>query len=234
MKKIIICFFCFLKLFAFEDNEELISYLKNQIDLAVNFSETNTTNLPEEAFLLPGMSSKKNRILLNTLGAISKKVPTNYLEIGVWKGSTFIASNYGNPFLNSVGIDNWTGFGGPREDFFFNIRKFLTNNFTIIEADCFDLETLKSLEGRKFDIYFFDGHHSEEHQYSAFKLYDPLLSDVFIAIVDDWAWPDVKMGTHRAFNELRYQILYKFEIDSDQADQNGYWNGIFVALIKKQ
>lgn len=92
---------------------------------------------------------------------------------------------------------------------------------------------MKSLEGTKFDIYFYDGHHSEENQYKAFKVYDHLLSDVFIAIVDDWAWPQVKAGTFRAFDELGYQIIKKFEIDTIERDPHGYWNGLIVALIRK-
>ncbi len=176
---------------------------------------------------------KKNRILLNTLGEISKNLPLNYIEVGVWKGSTFISSNYGNSFNLSVAIDNWSKFSGPKNEFFANTGNFLKKSFSFIEGDSFSRSTFEKLKGKKFDVYFYDGDHNEENQYKAFKMYDHLLDDVFIAIVDDWSWPQVKTGTFRAFKELGYQVLKKFEIDTHQRDPNGYWNGLIVALIKK-
>ena len=233
MKKILFSLSCALNLFSFENQEAVINYLKNQIDYSVKCAEKNITKLPQEILEIHGMSTKKNRILLNTLGEISKNLPVNYLEIGVWKGSTFIASNYGNSFISSFAIDNWSEFQGPKSEFFANTNKFLKNGFSFLDSDSFSDITFSKLNGKKFDIYFYDGHHSEENQYKAFKLYDPFLADIFIAIVDDWSWPQVKSGTQRAFKELGYEILKKFEIDTIQDNPNGYWNGLIVALIKK-
>ena len=48
----------------------------------------------------------------------------NYLEIGSWKGSTTSAALYNNKPNSSISIDNFSQFGGPKEEFWNNIRKF--------------------------------------------------------------------------------------------------------------
>lgn len=213
--------------------ESSIDLLKSHIDNAIRCSQTNQTQLPKSVFSLEGMSSRKNRILLNAICQVAALLPTRYLEIGVWKGSTFISANYGNPMEFSVAIDNWSEFGGPKTEFLRNGVNYLGNKFQFIDGDCFSSHTINRLKDHKFDIYFYDGNHSERNQYLAFKKYDHLLDDVFIAIVDDWSWPQVKSGTLKAFEELQYQIIKKFEIDTNQSDPHGYWNGLIVALIRK-
>lgn len=46
-----------------------------------------------------------------------------------------------------------------------------------------------------------------ESQEKAFTYFNSLLSQTFIAIVDDWNWDAVKIGTRNAFQTLGYEVL---------------------------
>lgn len=233
MKKLFATLIITLNIFGFNNNKETADLLINQLKIAYTAAENNITDLPESIFNIEGMSSRKNRIFLNTLGKISHKIPTNYLEIGVWKGSTFVAANYKNKFLTSYCVDNWSEFEGPRTDFKKNLYRFYINNTVLFDTDCFSPSFLQKLKGKKFDIYFYDGNHKEINQYNAFIKLNPYLDDLFIAVVDDWSWPSVKNGTMKAFKELGYNIIEKLDINTDSTDKNGYWNGLLIALIQK-
>jgi len=179
------------------------------------------------------MSSKKNRHFLNSLCSISDEIKTNYLEIGVWKGSTFLAANYKNNNLESIAIDSWAGWGGPKDVFESGCKKHLRNMYGILSFDSFSPDVLELLQDKKFDIYFYDGAHSYEAQRDAFKFYTKNLGDLFICVVDDWKRPEVRKGTRDAFDQLNYTILYEKEIFSNQNDPEGYWEGLYIGLIKQ-
>ena len=65
----------------------------------------------------------------------------------------------------------------------------------------------------------------------------------FIFIVDDWNYPEVRNGTHKALKKLNIKIISKIEIKTTQNDKEpqllkfhfGDWhNGYFVAVCQKQ
>ncbi len=69
----------------------------------------------------------------------------------------------------------------------------------------------------------------------AFTYFDPILDDLFIAVVDDWNWDDVKTGTRLAFEKLDYHVLYEVELPaSANGDTLNWWNGLYVAVISRK
>ena len=87
------------------------------------------SKLSNKALRLPGMSSKRNRHLLNN---IVDMPDVNYLEIGVHKGSTFISALYQNDINYAYAIDNWSEFGNVEKTFLKNCNKFSINNLSLI------------------------------------------------------------------------------------------------------
>lgn len=182
---------------------------------------------------IPGMSSPKNRHFLNTLCAYPE---TRYLEIGCWKGSTFVSALYHNgAFVTSaIGIDNWSEFGGPAKEFCNNCAAYLADvPYVFYSADCFSLVPEKLTE-EKINVYFYDGGHKEKEQKMAFVHFDAILDDLFIAIVDDWNWEPVRKGTFSAFAELNYHVLAEYSLPAScNGDRDLWWNGLYVAVIRK-
>ena len=64
------------------------------------------------------------------------------------------------------------------------------------------------------------------------------LSDVFVAIVDDWNnIHAVPVGTEKAFNDLGYKILFGEVLgggyDNQLQEVSPWGNGIYVAVVQK-
>lgn len=213
----------------------LVDYYKSIVESAFNDAENYISKITPEILNIQGMSGKKTRHFYNNLLNMSD---ARYLEIGVWKGSSVCAAMCNN---NSkvVCIDNWSEFGGPKEDFLVNFNKFKGNNdATFIENDCYKVD-VSSLG--KFNIFMYDGNHSVNNHYNALVYYYDCLDDIFIFIVDDWNCPYVRNGTEESIKILNFKVLYEKEIrltydnthtPSPLADDT-WWNGIYFVILEK-
>jgi hypothetical protein len=209
--------------------------LRNIIDRAFENAETYTSKLTDELINMPGMSGKKTRHFYNNL---LNNANLRYLEIGTWMGSTVCSAMCKNK-ATIVCIDNWSEFGGPKQEFLTYFDKYKGDNEAkFIESDCFKLDT-SSLG--KFNIYMYDGDHSRESHYKALTYYYYCLDDIFIFIVDDWNWQAVRDGTLNAINDLQLNILFSKQIrlTSDGSHtpeliaRETWHNGIYVAVLQK-
>lgn len=212
------------------DREQLlISHLKN----AIQKGEAQQSKLTAEVLSIEGMSSSKERHFLNNLCSLPE---SNYLEIGVWKGSTLISALFGNSenVKSAVAIDNWSSHCGPCCAFLSNVAKYLPNYpLRFYSTDCFSVNT-RLMFSAPVNIYFFDGGHSEEEQKMAFTYFNDALDDVFITVVDDWNYTQVPKGTYAAFKELKYDILFEQVLPARYVgDLEQWWNGLYVAVIRK-
>jgi len=200
-------------------------------------AKAKSSKITPDILSIHGMSGIYTRHFYNNIMSMDD---ARYLEIGTWKGSS-VCSAMCNNKATVVCIDNWSEFGGPKEEFLENFEKFKgQNNAQFIEADCFtiDVSTLP-----KFNVYMFDGNHEEESHYRALTHFFPCLDDEFIFIVDDWNWEDVRTGTLNSFKNLNMDIIYETEIRTTDDNTHPPWgspaqldwhNGIYVAVIRKR
>ncbi len=76
------------------------------VERCIQAGHAYSSRLPEDILLMHGMSGQKTRHfynnLLNAPGA-------RYLEIGVYKGSSTAAALFGNPHVDALAIDDWSG-----------------------------------------------------------------------------------------------------------------------------
>ena len=157
-----------------------------------------------------------------------------YLEIGTWKGSSVCSAMVGNK-ATVVCIDNCL-----QNDFLINFNTFKgENNAIFIENDCFNVDVFTL---PKFNVYMYDGDHTSESHYKALIHFYDCLDDTFIYIVDDWNDKRVRDGTIQAIENLNLETIYENEIrltydnthtPAEEASQT-WWNGIYVAVLKKQ
>lgn len=220
---------------SFVNSAQLVEHVKKSIQAAQELK----SDITKEILAIPGMSSPKIRHLLNNL---CKLPNTNYLEVGTWQGSTFVSALYNNHnyIASAVGIDNWSEFHNenPAAHFQFNTTQFLTKNkFTFYNHDSFSIDKKSLNLAGPVNIYFYDGNHSIQAQKAAFTYFNDIFADTFIAIVDDFNWPDVQKGTRDAFKELNYEVLYEVFLPAvykDYGDLQNWWNGLYVGVIKKK
>ena len=139
-----------------------------------------------------------------------------------------------------VCIDNWSEFGCPKDEFLINFNTYKgENEATFIEQDCYKVDTSKL---HKFNIYMYDGEHSNENHFKALTYFYNCLDDIFVFIVDDWNWKGVRDGTYNSIKYLNLSILYEKEIKTTNdnthpaigSEEQKYWhNGIYVAILQK-
>jgi len=209
---------------------------KNHIELSFQNAENNISKITQDIIDMEGMTGINTRHFYNNLLNMPH---ARYIEIGTWKGSSVCSAMCGNK-AEVVCIDNWSEFGGPKHEFLYNFEKFKgENNAIFIENDCFnvDVSTLQ-----KFNIYMYDGNHTNESHYNALVHFYNCLDDIFIFIVDDWNWKDVRDGTLRSIEKLNLKNLYSKEIRTTNDDTHPAWgspeqkrwhNGIYVSILQK-
>lgn len=224
--------------------DQVADYI-SRVETAIYRAENNITKLTEKQFGVGGMSSRKVRIFLNEM----IKEDTNYLEIGVWCGSTFIAALHENPHKSAIAIDDFSEFTA---DFYLSECKngddimrlaemsvleevvavgdnlFLKNcdkneisNFNLIESDCFNLTESNLNLIKDINVYLYDGGHSEEEQRKALTYYIDKLSDVFILIVDDWNFPEAKSGTRLGIQDTNIKVHKEWELHANGIAYSG-------------
>lgn len=207
-------------------------------------AENNMSNIDElskegrNIMEFEGYTGKKTRHFYNNICNTNNVI---YLEIGTYYGSSSISAVYKNNLTDSLFIDNWCQFGGNSNIFKSNIEKYIgTSKYSFIEGDCWkvDLSEIK----HQFNIYLFDGAHTEMDHFNALNYYLPVLQNQFIFLVDDYNWPNVRDGTMRAIRELNLKIIFRHEIFmspddiKDMPNHIGkltWWNGIGIFLLSK-
>lgn len=214
-----------------------IDHIENSFSKAKN----EQSKINKEILDIEGMSGKLTRHFYNNLLNFND---ARLLEIGVWKGSSTCSLMFKNKAFITC-IDNWSQFGGPKNEFISNIEKYKGNNIVeYFDTDCFEFNINKLTS--KYNIYLYDGDHSYDSHFKALKEYLPVLDKTFIYIVDDWNWEEPRKATENAIKELQLKILYKFEIKLNENNMHTHhmpdglnlasetwWNGIGVYILEK-
>lgn len=209
------------------------------IDLSYKKSLKEQSKLPDFVLNMHGMSGKRYRHLINNI--VTSIEDARYLEIGSWRGSTASSAIYGNK-VTCTCIDNWSECGDASSEFHKNIKLAKTDevNLNIYEQD---FRHIKYSDIGKYNIFLFDGPHSENDQYDGVVIPFECLDDTFIMIVDDWNWEATRNGTKRAIADLKINILYSLEIMTvdgvnntfpDETFEKSFWhNGYYIAVCQK-
>lgn len=225
---------CYGKLSTEDQNHSMIQHVQRSIEQA----SLEMGNLSAEVLKIDGMTSAKGRYLLNHLCAFPNTV---YLEIGSWKGSSFVSALYQNQNMKKAyAIEKWVrfaengfDFGDVRDEFYANVHAHLQElPYEVYEKDCFSVKLNEIPE--EITIYFYDGEHRKQDQKKAFTYFNDWFASEFIAIVDDWNWESTRSGTFEAFDELGYKILFEQYLPANfDGDVANWWNGMYVAVIRK-
>ena len=192
------------------------------INDSIEYANSGVTKLNSKAINMEGMSSIKVRNFLNKLVSYPD---VSYLEIGVWKGSTFYSALYGNKPKCALAIDNFSQFDGSELAFNENMSD-INTEFSFINASSFENKVESE---QKFNVYFYDGNHSFDGQKKALTYYHDILTDEYIYICDDWGWEEVRGGTMAGVKEKQLEILQEWRLTAN----DGWWNGLWVAVLRK-
>jgi len=207
---------------------------KDFVEECIKKAKEGVSKCTKDILNLEGMTGSMTRHLYNNLCSFNKgnNDKTRYLEIGCYKGSSTISALYGNDCQTTV-IDNWSEFGGPKDTFYANMQTYFKDIFNdetiqVINENSFDLKTKPKF--RPYDIYLYDGNHSEKCQEEAITYYWEYLADPCVILIDDWDWDCAKNGTLRGLEKVNANILHRWDIHQP-GGSNGFWNGCGVFLV---
>lgn len=208
----------------------------DQIRHAITKARDRQSKMDEIAWGVPALSSLNIRHLMNNLGAIS----TRYFECGTHVGGLFssvIRNNYN--LLSATANDSFasdeTGDVKYEPQFYANMQKCIspTTEFKMLKGDTFDFKPEDVLG--PIDLYLFDANHSYEAQRQAMTHFLPAMADEFIVCVDDYDWKDVMTGTGDGLRrDADLDFLFQQEFYGNDHDNDGWWNGFYIALLKKK
>jgi hypothetical protein len=199
-----------------------------------------------------GLSSLRLKCLLNNLCAVEN---INYLEIGVYKGSTLLSALLGNTKTKAVGVDNfryddrepkkWAGenqiWENVKSHLYSNLERYsdpdsgvIVKNISIIERDFREVEWSKQ---PKFDICFFDVNPVNA------EIYDSFFEKVLIALSTEAVVVFSNFSNETHAKELltaldrhsdKLSVQWKEQrISSGLSDATNYYSGILVVGLKQ-
>jgi len=200
------------------------------IKQAIEKAENRQSKLTPEILDLPSYSSHKIKHLLNNLGEISKR----YLECGIHKSGMFVSAMYKNK-MHGFGVDSWCQFeenGVSKKVAYQNVETHLPKYiYAIIEKDIFEIT---SSEIHSIDLYCYDGNHADWAQKKGITHFYDMMNEEFIFCCDDYDWDAVKKGTQEGIKECGFEVLFEQHLTSGkEGDGENWWNGFYVALLKK-
>jgi len=197
---------------------------------AIEKAERLESEAVPECLAIDGMSSARVRHFLNNITAMDG---CRYLEIGCWKGSTLISALCKRPDVTHWVIENWSEFGGPREELLTNFKNIIGGKPNLIEENCLYFDIAKyDISG--VNVFFYDGAHDFGSQSRAIQHFAPVLAKESILIVDDWDFPWVESATMGAIMGLGLKLKFSIALPSTTLnDVDGWWNGLFVSVVRK-
>jgi hypothetical protein len=209
------------------------------INDAIAHALANESRLTSKVLEIHGFATPTMRRMFSNLCNLDG---LRYLEVGVYCGATFISAYHGNP-IHAVGIDNfsqtWTPGRDIKAEFAQNNIDFLnpeTKSVRFFCDDCFNPALLPQI-GTGVDIFYFDGDHSKSAQANALPHFLQILSDIFLFIVDDFNWPDVKWGTEAGFDMLlnKLDVIREWKLVGEKDADDPIWhNGVCLYLCHKK
>ena len=187
-------------------------------------------DLRKELIKIDSMSTYAIGYLINR---ICKNLTKNqvYLNIGCWKGFSLVAGMI-NTNCKVIGVDNFSQFTGPKNDFIKNFTNSKKSNHFFFEQDYEKYFESLDHAKEKFDFYFYDGEHSYDNQLKNLEIADKFLNIGSVVLIDDINFEEVYQGTVDFINKTKsnFEIIKEIKTANNHCHPS-FWNGIM--LLKK-
>lgn len=230
----------------------MVKLTQEFVEAALELADKGQSKINERERELFGLSSPRVKALLNNLCCLKG---TNYLELGVYRGSTLISALFGNPECKAVGVDNfryderepkrWA----PENDIWHNVKSQLeanldrydnpnlsvnNANINIIQDD---FQQIDWSTQPKFNLVFFDITPTNEDVYDAFfTKVVPSLSQDSVVVFSNYS--NQKHAKELDSVLLKYsdkvEVQWsKHRISGGLSDFTQYYSGILIVGLKK-
>jgi hypothetical protein len=189
---------------------------------------------------MDGLSGVKTRHFYNNLCGING---VRNLQISSWSPSIVCSALCGNN-QTLTALTCITNFKNCdvrfKMEFETQFNKFRANSNSNF-IDTVDYLNLDTSSFGKYNIYVYDGDHAIDSHVSALTHFYPILDDIFIYVVEHWNWESVRMGTFKAINDLKLNVVWgrdiRLTMDNTHTPikmaKDTWWNGIGAFVLQK-
>ena len=174
---------------------------------------------------IPKMSTFAIGALVNE-GVSQMPEETMFVNVGVWHGFTFLSGIIKNEQKIGIGIDNFSQFGGPRQEFLDRFNTYKSPRHAFYEMDY--KEYFSHVHQGKIGFYIYDANHSYKDQVQGLKIAEPFFANKSIILVDDTNQDQVRTALEDfiAGSACNYNILLDQTTFCNHHPT--FWNGITV------
>lgn len=174
---------------------------------------------------MPRMSTFAIAAIINR--AVERMPPDQaFVNVGVWHGFSLLAGMAGHGDTRCVGIDNFSEFGGPKQEFLARFAGARGPQHEFHEMDY--REYFAKVHRGPIGLYIYDGDHAYAHQLTGLEIAEPFLAPGCIVLVDDTNTPGPAQATRdfMAARPGRYRLLFDRRTYCNQHPT--LWNGLMV------
>lgn len=210
----------------------MISKSLNSLGLSL---EVMNTHLPENRKAMIGSLKallKIPRMSTFSIGAIINKGVSIlgpeqcFLNVGVWHGFSFLSGIMNNPMKRCIGVDNFSEFGSPRDQFYARLKTYSSPAHEFCEADY--KHYLKEMHVGEIGFYIYDGEHDYTNQLDGLRLAEPYFSGDCIVLVDDTNDEEPRCATLDFIKQSRHRYKIILDVKTLFNRHPTFWNGIMV------
>jgi hypothetical protein len=131
-----------------------------------------------------------------------------------------------NPEKTCIGTDNFSEFGGPRDDFMSRFEPFQSPIHRFYDMDYRDY--FSTVHKERIGFYFYDGNHSYEEQLRGLEVAEPFFGSECVVMVDDTNLTEPRQATADFVDKSEFE--YRVLLD-ESTSVNGHptlWNGLTI------
>lgn len=206
-----------------------------------------------ERNMLFGLSTIRQRCLLNNL---CSKPNSKFLEIGLYKGATFISALFDNPTVKGVGVEHYlyddreSPKWAPEGFIWDNMKSHLEANLHIYrhEKDRLNTDNIEIIESTfeevdwskqpKFDVVHFDVMPITEKTYDDFfNLVTPALATDSVVVFTQQSnhmYAEMLNAAILKHTDKVTQIFKEYRVSGSMSDSTSYFSGVVVVGFKKK
>jgi Methyltransferase domain len=174
---------------------------------------------------IPRMSTFAIGAIINrTVSSMRQDV--QFVNVGVWHGFTLLSGMRGNADKQCIGIDNFSQYGGPKEQFLRRFSEEKSPNHRFYDMDY--REYFAGVHSGEIGFYIYDGDHNYEHQMLGLKVAEPFFAKNCIILVDDTNGVDPRQATLDFMRQKRNKYELLLDAATDSNCHPTYWNGIMI------
>jgi hypothetical protein len=85
----------------------------------------------------------------------------------------------------------------------------------------------------QIQMFFYDGPHDRQTTKQVVQYFWSTFTDEAVLIFDDANWEGVIDGVNEGIADMNGSIVYKKAILNDEESSSEWWNGVYIAVVKK-